>query len=42
MAYDLLSVPAMSAETERSFSGTKHHHTCMDVVEAKEMFAEVV
>jgi hypothetical protein len=42
MAYDLLSIPAMSAETERTFSDTKHTisptRTCLgaDIVEAEE------
>jgi hypothetical protein len=42
MAYDLLSIPAMSAETERTFSDAKHvippTRTCLgvDIVEAEE------
>jgi hypothetical protein len=42
MAYDLLSIPAMSAETERTFSDTKltipPSRTCLgaDIVEAQE------
>lgn len=42
MTYDLLFIPAMSAETEHSFSGTKHTitptRTCLgaDIVEAEE------
>jgi hypothetical protein len=42
MAYDLLSIPAMSAETERTFSNAKHiissTRTCLgaDIVEAEE------
>jgi hAT family C-terminal dimerisation region len=42
MAYDFLSIPAMSAETERIFSDTKHKvspsRTCLsaDIVEAEE------
>jgi hypothetical protein len=42
MAYDLLSIPAMSAETERVFSNTKlmisPNRTCLgaDIVEAEE------
>jgi hypothetical protein len=42
MAYDLLYIPTMSAETERTFSDTKHMisqtRTCFgaDIVEAEE------
>jgi hAT family C-terminal dimerisation region len=42
MAYDLLSISAKSAETERTFSDTKHlispTRTCLgaDIVEAEE------
>jgi hypothetical protein len=42
MAYDLLSIPAMSAETERVFSSTKlmisSNRTCLnaDIIEAEE------